>query len=150
MGLFNPITSLIRRFIFIISIWSDMVIMNISKLLNGSIKLFFNMIVMLINQACFQCFPSQHYRMDSLLYSYFELSRIFHKIQYTLQKCTGYTGLSGLRAQFDQFPAVFNCLLQCPKGKLCSYIAICYTGYNTSVLKVYYGTIISLATFCQK
>ena len=41
--------SLVRRFILIISMWSDMVITNISKFLNGSIKLFFGTIVMLIN-----------------------------------------------------------------------------------------------------
>ena len=49
MGLFNPITSLVRSFIFIISMKSNMVIMNISKFFNSSIKLFFSMIAMLIN-----------------------------------------------------------------------------------------------------
>ena len=49
MGLFNPLTSLIRDIIFIISMRSDMVIINIYKFLNGGIKLFFSMITILIN-----------------------------------------------------------------------------------------------------
>ena len=49
MGLFNLITSLVKRFIFTISMQPGKIIMNISKSPNVSIKPFFSMITMLIN-----------------------------------------------------------------------------------------------------